>query len=106
MKVNDNYEKIQQNRVGLIKNFTSKEAFIIIDKGNSSYEYNNLTTITDDFIVDIYFKRRTIKNSNDNYKVNIESSDANSITFRITNFAFGKTTICLSNSHNYLKQHK
>lgn len=93
MKVNDNYEKIPQNRVGLIKNFTSKEAFIIIDKGNSSYEYNNLTTITDDFIVDIYFKRRTIKNTNpadkekiyeDNYSVS-SSKDGNSIIFTITN---------------------
>ena len=33
MKRGTNYEKIPQNRVGLIKNFTSKEAFIIIDKG-------------------------------------------------------------------------
>lgn len=96
MKVNDNYEKIPQNRVGLIKNFTSKEAFIIIDKGASSYEFNNLTNITeanDDFIVDIYFKRRTIKNTNpadkdkiyeDNYDVS-SSKDGNSIIFTITN---------------------
>lgn len=98
MKVNDNYEKIPQNRVGLIKNFTSKEAFIIIDKGASNYTFNdlaNLTNITeanDDFIVDIYFKRRTIKNPDngdekyqDGYTVNSESKDGNSIIFTITN---------------------
>ena len=93
MKVGDNYEKIPQNRVGLIKNFTSKEAFIIIDKGASKYEFNNLITITDDFIVDIYFKRRTIKNTNpadkdkiyeDKYDVS-SSKDGNSIIFTITN---------------------
>ena len=99
MKVNDNYEKIPQNRVGLIKNFTSKEAFIIIDKGASKYEFNNLANLTnitednDDFIVDIYFKRRTIKNTNpadkekiyeDNYSVS-SSKDGNSIIFTIEN---------------------
>ncbi len=86
MKVNDNYEKIPQNRVGLIKNFTSKEAFIIIDKGSSAYTFNDLKdmTVDDDFIVDIYFKRRTIKNS-DNYTSIVESHDGNSIIFRITN---------------------
>lgn len=98
MKVGDNYEKIPQNRVGLIKNFTSKEAFIIIDKGASNYTFNdlaNLTNITeanDDFIVDIYFKRRTIKNPDngdekyrDSYTVESESKDGNSIIFTITN---------------------
>ena len=99
MKVNDNYEKIPQNRVGLIKNFTSKEAFIIIDKGASNYSFNNLANLAnitedkDDFIVDIYFKRRTIKNTNpadkdkiyeDNYSVS-SSIDGNSIIFTITN---------------------
>ena len=99
MKVNDNYEKIPQNRVGLIKNFTSKEAFIIIDKGASNYTFNdlanlkNITEANNDFIVDIYFKRRTIKNINpvdkdkiyeDNYSVS-SSKDGNSIIFTITN---------------------
>ena len=84
MKRGDNYEKIPQNRVGLIKNFTSKEAFIIIDKGASNYTFNDLVDIVDDFIVDIYFKRRTIKNS-DTYTSTIESHDGNSITFKITN---------------------
>ena len=94
MKVGDNYEKIPQNRVGLIKNFTSKEAFIIIDKGSSKYEFNdlaNLTNITkdnNDFIVDIYFKRRTINSNNDTYtikKITGEGEESNSITFEITN---------------------
>ena len=95
MKRGDNYEKIPQNRVGLIKNFTSKEAFIIIDKGASNYTFNDLANMTDkdDFIVDIYFKRRTIKNTNpadkdkiyeDNYNVS-SSKDGNSIIFTITN---------------------
>ena len=84
MKRGDNYEKIPQNRVGLIKNFTSKEAFIIIDKGASKYTFNDIVDIVDDFIVDIYFKRRTIKNS-DTYTSTIESHDGNSITFKITN---------------------
>ena len=61
MKRGDNYEKIPQNRVGLIKNFTSKEAFIIIDRGKSEYPFNDLCNMTDadNFVVDIYFKRRT-----------------------------------------------
>lgn len=87
-KVGDGYEKIPQNRVGLIKNFTSKEAFIIIDKGESKYDFNDLSpNITEDdyFVVDIYFKRRTKDETKDNYNIRIKTRDANSITFQITN---------------------
>lgn len=87
MKVGDGYEKIPQNRVGLIKNFTSKEAFIIIDRGTSEYSFNDLRNMTDadDFVVDIYFKRRTKDKTKDNYNIRIKTRTESSITFQITN---------------------